>query len=194
MLFVQRAPKSITEHPPLCLSHPCPRPCIPAQPSLGPFFPAQEMLWRILSYSLLLMNCCLALLDWLETWLVTLPLPDCWVLTVPFSACPAWLLDPQYLQSSPVPADPLPSGFTHTPSPGCLHSSTPITAAQKHSCGCLGVAPNDLAVVALVKLLDVRRYNCLSKSLPQVNREFGNHLLHPLWDAAVCSQCGGVVY
>lgn len=66
MLFfsVQRSPKSITEHPPLCLSYPCPWASIPAQLSLGPLVPVQEMLWRSLSHCLLFMNCFSALLDW----------------------------------------------------------------------------------------------------------------------------------
>lgn len=53
MLFfsVQRAPESITEHPLLCLSHPCPWANTPIQLSLGPLVPAQEMLWRILTHS-----------------------------------------------------------------------------------------------------------------------------------------------
>lgn len=126
------------------------------QLSLGPLVPVQEMLWRILSHSPLFMNCCLALLDWFETWLSTLPLPDCSAVTSPTSACPAqmlrhgiplqqllvslmwflcwscyWLLAPKFLWSSPAPAHPYPSGFTHTSSAGCLHSFIPITAAQK---------------------------------------------------------------
>lgn len=60
---VLRAPKSLTEHSPLCLSRLCPWANTPAQLSLGLLVPVQETLWRVLTHSLLLTNCCLALLD-----------------------------------------------------------------------------------------------------------------------------------